>query len=68
VYVGPYDGFRQDELGDVAVVNVKLSFKMGNFRFHWISQNSLMQEYYPRDYWRVVNYTTYYGFTWDFFD
>jgi len=68
VYVGPYDGLRQADLGNIAVVNVKLSFKMGNFRFHWISQNSLMQEFFPRDYWRVVNYTTYYGFTWNFFD
>jgi len=68
VYVGPYDGFRQADLGNVAVVNVKLSFRMGNFRFHWISQNSLSQEYYPRDYWKIVNYAVYYGFTWDFFD
>jgi hypothetical protein len=68
VYVGPYDGFLKADLGNVAVVNVKLSFRMGNFRFHWISQNSLSQEYSPRDYWKVVNYTVYYGFTWDFFD
>jgi hypothetical protein len=68
VYVGPYDGFQQADLGHVAVANAKLSFRMGNFRFYWISQNSLSQEYYFRDYWKVLNYATYYGFTWDFFD
>ncbi|MCX6834082.1 MAG: hypothetical protein NTW07_02930, partial [candidate division Zixibacteria bacterium] len=41
VYVGPYDGYRQTNLGNSPVVNAKLSFRMGNFHFYWISQNSL---------------------------
>jgi hypothetical protein len=68
VYVGPYDGYVQSGLGDQVVTNVKLSFKMGNFRFHWILQNSLSSVFNPRDYWRIPGYTAYYGFTWDFKD
>jgi len=67
-YVGPYDGYVQSELGNVVMTNVKLSFRMGSFRFHWILQNSLSKVYYPRDYWQNPGYSAYYGFTWDFFD
>jgi hypothetical protein len=67
-YVGPYDGYVQSGLGDVVLTNVKLSFRMGSFRFHWILQNSLARAYNPRDYWKNYGYAAYYGFTWDFFD
>jgi len=67
-YVAPYDGYVQSGLGDVVVTSVKLSFRMGSFRFHWILQNSLARAYFPRDYWQNYGYAAYYGFTWDFFD
>ena len=68
VYVGPYDGYVESGLGDEVVTNVKLSFKMGHFRFHWIVQNSLSAIYNPRDYWKNPGYAGYYGFVWDFLD
>lgn len=68
VYVGPYDGLYETGLGNVAVENVKLSFRMGNFRFHWLMLNALSRVFDPKDFWTNPGYTTYYGFTWNFFD
>ncbi len=68
VYTGPYDGYLQANLGNTAVINTKLSFRMGNFRFHWISQNAFLLDYFPRDYFRNAYRYTSYGFTWEFFD
>jgi hypothetical protein len=67
-YAGPYHGLVQDDLGEEVVVNIKLSFKMGHFRFHWISQNTLSISYYPKDYWLNLGRYNSYGFTWDFID
>jgi hypothetical protein len=67
-YVGPYEGYAQKNLGDRVVVNTKLSFKMGNFRFHWVVQNSMLLEYEARDYFKTIERFTSYGFTWEFFD
>jgi len=68
VYSGPYHGYVQQNLGEQAIVNVKLSFKMGHFRFHFISQNTLSAAYYPKDYWQNPGRYSSYGFTWDFID
>jgi hypothetical protein len=68
VYVGPYDGYAESGLGNEVVTNVKVSFKMGHFRFHWIVQNALSAIYNPRDYWENPGYAGYYGFVWDFLD
>jgi len=66
LYTGPYDGFEQTGLGDDFVINGKLSFRMGDFRFHWVVQNMLTNLYSPREYYRSLGRYNYYGFTWDF--
>ena len=67
-YIGRYNGYVEKDLGDRVVVNTKLSFKMGNFRFHWAIQNSLLRYFSARDDFRVTERYTSYGFTWEFFD
>jgi len=67
VYVGPYDGYVQDNIGNV-VINAKLSFRMGSFRFHYVFQNLLATQYNGRDYYLFPGRYNYYGFTWDFLD
>jgi len=67
-YTGPYDGYEQPGLGDDIVVNGKLSFRMGNFRFHWVVQNMLTNPYSSREYYQSIGRYNYYGFTWDFLD
>ncbi|MBN1212995.1 MAG: hypothetical protein JXA92_10490 [candidate division Zixibacteria bacterium] len=67
VFVGPYDGYDQDNIGN-AVINAKLSFRMGSFRFHYVFQNVLATQYNGRDYYLFPGRYSYYGFTWDFLD
>jgi hypothetical protein len=67
-YVGPYHGYVQEDLGDQAVFNAKLSIGLRKFRFHWVFQNALDAAYYPRDYYLVPGRYSYIGFTWNFFD
>ncbi|MCP4684246.1 MAG: TonB-dependent receptor plug domain-containing protein [bacterium] len=67
-YTGPYDGYEQMGLGDELVLNGKLSFRMGNFRFHWIVQNMLTNQFSSREYFQSLGRYNYYGFTWDFLD
>ena len=66
VYAGPYDGYVVTGLGQEPVINVKLSAKMGAFRFQWISQNVLLNEYSVRDYSLQTGRYNSYGFTWFF--
>ncbi|MFZ5981163.1 MAG: hypothetical protein ACOYVF_11080 [Candidatus Zixiibacteriota bacterium] len=68
VYVGPYDGYIDENLGDALVFNAKLSFKMGSFRFHYVIQNVTSVIYADRDYSEFSGRYHYYGFTWDFLD
>jgi hypothetical protein len=68
VFTGPYDGYVQTGLGKEPVFNVKASFKLGGFRFHWISQNVLSNPYSPREYFEIPGRYNSYGFTWDFFN
>lgn len=65
-YVGPYDGYVETGLGNEVVLNGKLSFRMGNFRFHWVVQNMLTSNYSAREYFPSLGRYNYYGFTWDF--
>ncbi len=66
VYVGPYHGYVEDGLGKEAVCNVKLSFRMSRFRFHWVIQNVLSNVYASREYYEFPGRYNSYGFTWDF--
>ncbi|MEW5796491.1 MAG: hypothetical protein AB1772_09020 [Candidatus Zixiibacteriota bacterium] len=68
VFVGPYNGYVETDLGERLMTNVKLSFRLGQFRFHWIMQNALSTFEGQRDYWTDLGYSLYYGFTWDFLD
>ena len=68
VYAGPYDGYVERGLGNRALTNTKLTFKMGHFRFHWILQNSLSTIVRPRDDWENPGFAGFWGFVWDFFD
>ncbi|MDD5426763.1 MAG: TonB-dependent receptor plug domain-containing protein [candidate division Zixibacteria bacterium] len=67
VYVGPYDGYVQRDIGNV-VLNAKLSFRMGSFRFHYVIQNVVATQYNARDFYVFLGRYGYYGFTWDFID
>jgi len=68
VYVGPYEGYSDFYLGETAIVNVKLSFGMRSFRFHWVFKNALAGFESPRDFHQGQGQFVYYGFTWDFLD
>ena len=68
VYVGPYEGYVDERLGDALVFNAKLSFRMGSFRFHYVMQNVTSVVYTERDYSQFSGRYNYYGFTWDFLD
>ncbi|RME19941.1 MAG: hypothetical protein D6800_13705, partial [Candidatus Zixiibacteriota bacterium] len=49
VYVGPYTGYLGHELGNRAVFNAVLSFRMGKFRFHYVFQNVFNTPYRTRE-------------------
>ncbi|MFQ5498649.1 MAG: hypothetical protein ACE5FH_03165 [Candidatus Zixiibacteriota bacterium] len=68
VYNGPYHGYQQDGLGETVVANVKLSFRMKDFRFHYVFQNVLNTVYQSRERLSFPGQFSYYGFTWDFMD
>lgn len=68
VYVGPYDGYFEPNLGNTVICNAKVSFKMGNFRFHVVWQNVFGRLYQARDYFSNDGQMVSYGFTWKFFD
>jgi len=66
VYVSSYNGYEESGLGERAVVNAKLSFRMSRFRFHYVFQNVLANVYESREYFRRLGRYNYWGFTWDF--
>jgi len=68
VYVGPYQGYSNRDLGDQVVFNAKLSFRMGKFRFHYVFQNIAQTIFESRENFKNVGRSTYYGFVWDFMD
>lgn len=67
-YVGPYSGYQGEELGEQAVVNGKLSFSMGNFRFRVVYQNFLNIDYANRELFNIPGRVITWGFDWNFFD
>ncbi len=68
VCIGPYHGHVDQNLGDGAVINTAVSFRMGNFRFKFVTQNALLESYLPKDGWQLPGRSTTYGFTWNFYD
>ena len=66
VYVGPYDGYEKTGLGQEPVANVKLSFRMGSFRFHYIFRNVLSRVYEAREDFAFLGRYNSWGFTWTF--
>lgn len=68
VYVGPYHGYVDQDLGGGAVINTTVSFRMGHFRFKFVTQNALLAAYAPKDGWQLPGRSTTYGFTWNFMD
>jgi hypothetical protein len=68
VYLGPYDGYYESDIGNSAVINATVSFHMGNFRFHVLWQNLLATIYRNREYDTSQGRLISYGFTWNFFD
>ena len=68
VYNSEYEGYGGSALGLVAVVNVKLSFQIKGFRFHYVVQNALGNIYEPRENWVNSGRYAYYGLTWNLLD
>ncbi|MEW6051075.1 MAG: hypothetical protein AB1644_08470 [Candidatus Zixiibacteriota bacterium] len=66
MYVGPYDGYVKTGLGDRVVVNGKLSFTMGRFRFHYIFQNLFQTAVESREYFTDAARFQSWGFVWNF--
>ncbi|MEW6411508.1 MAG: hypothetical protein AB1483_03440 [Candidatus Zixiibacteriota bacterium] len=66
VYTGEYIGYEEPDLGNAAVINTKLSFRIKDFRFHWVQQNALSKVYSPRDYFVNPGRYSYFGITWHF--
>ncbi|MEE8576733.1 MAG: TonB-dependent receptor, partial [candidate division Zixibacteria bacterium] len=67
-YTGPYVGYFQAQtgLGEDPIINAKASFRMGNFRFHFLWQNVLNRIYQSREDFSYLGRFTSYGFVWDF--
>jgi hypothetical protein len=66
VYTGEYDGYDKKGLGKDPILNVKLSFEISSFRFHYIFQNIVSREYEQREYFRRLGRYNYWGFVWNF--
>ena len=67
-YVSEYEGYSVRGLGHELIGNVKLSFRIKNFRFHYVIQNILSTEYEPRENMINPGRYIYYGLTWNFFN
>ena len=66
VYVGTYTGYSGEELGDNIVVNTGMAFKIKQFRFYYIFQNSIDLRISHPDAFTNLGHFSYYGFTWNF--
>ena len=65
-YVGPYEGYAHESLGENIIINTGLAFTLKKFRFYYIFQNSL-KVYRPNlDGYNYYGLYKYYGFTWYF--
>jgi len=68
VVTGLYDGYARKDMGETAIVNTKLSFRLKDFRFHYVFQNMLSVNYESREYQTIPGRFSYYGITWTFFN
>ncbi|MCK4607752.1 MAG: hypothetical protein KAU35_10690 [candidate division Zixibacteria bacterium] len=66
VYVGPYHGYDEKNLGDGMVANAKLTLELKDFRFHFVFQNVLSRVYRSREYITFPGQFFYYGLVWNF--
>ncbi|UCD63757.1 MAG: hypothetical protein JSW34_13625 [Candidatus Zixiibacteriota bacterium] len=67
-YVGPYRGHDRTGLGERLVANLKLSFRIKAFRFHYVFQNLLATVFEPHEYISNPGRFSYFGLTWGFLD
>ena len=68
VVTGLYDGYDRVDLGETAIVNAKLSFRLKDFRFHYVFRNLLSISYESREYETIPGRYSYYGISWTFFN
>ncbi|MBN2226249.1 MAG: hypothetical protein JW763_02680 [candidate division Zixibacteria bacterium] len=68
LYSGPYTGCNGDKLGEDPILNLKLSFRIKQFRFFYIFQDLPSIEYRLREDQTILGRYNYYGITWDFLD
>jgi hypothetical protein len=68
VYVGPYDGYFESNLGNCVVLNAKLSFRMAHFRCGFAWRNLLDLFYQTRDNFTVQGRQFGFNFNWEFSD
>ncbi len=66
VYAGAYTGYSGEELGNNIVVNTGMAFKIKQFRFYYIFQNSIDLKISNPDAFTNLGQFSYYGFTWNF--
>lgn len=67
-YMSEYEGYDRQGLGRDLVANIKLSFRIKDFRFHYVIQNVLSSEFEPREFMVNPGRYSYYGFEWNFLD
>ena len=67
-YVSEYEGYNETGLGHELIGNVKLSFRIKDFRFHYVIQNVLSTEFEPRESMTNPGRYSYYGLVWNFRD
>ncbi|UCE24080.1 MAG: hypothetical protein JSU74_12410 [Candidatus Zixiibacteriota bacterium] len=68
IYTSEYDGYEKTGLGRQAIANMKLSFGIKGFRFHYVIQNVFSVEYEPREYMINPGRYSYFGLVWNFLD
>jgi len=73
VFVGKYDtpagfGTPGTTRGNEGIVNLRLSFRIKQFRFYFVSQNLLTTFYTMRDGYSIGERFAFYGITWSFTD
>ncbi len=66
VYTSSYYGWVEEGLGDEIITNVKLSFQIKRFRFHYVLEDALNRAWQSREFFTRPGRYMYYGFTWAF--
>ncbi len=67
-YVGPYDGYDKQGLGEELVANTKFTLGLHNFSFHLVFQNHFDKQYEVRENLTLSGRVFYYGLVWKFYD